>query len=294
MAFKRHTYDGGKFVNISELKQRFSSIVKIKKGGQKIVYQAVNAQGETVALKIIGNAADPRVLQEIDIVKGLSLSNVPRIIESGIVTDETIGEDALYIVEQYVDGISLRDWLNAGNTADLTMAYRILNTLLTVEIELEKSGILHRDINPNNIILGKDGLVYLIDFGLAKKLGGMSLTQTAAIHGPFTPGYAPHEQFANIKLAQDVRTDLFQIGVTIYECCTGKNPFVNPNETLYQIMTRTMTMIPPNLTLRGDTRGMFSMFINMLMAKNQSQRPDTAIDAMRYLLAIKSSLNLGG
>ena len=139
----------------------FSSIVKIKKGGQKIVYRAVNAQGETVALKIIGNAADPRVLQEIDIVKGLSLPNVPRIIESGIVTDETIGEEALYIVEQYVDGISVRDWLNAGNKADLAMAYRILDTLLTVEIELEKSGILHRDINPNNIILGKDGLVYL-------------------------------------------------------------------------------------------------------------------------------------
>lgn len=281
-------------MNISELKSKFSSIVKIKKGGQKIVYSAVNAQGETVALKIIGNATDPRVLQEIDIVKGLAIPNVPRIIESGIVTDDTVGEDALYIVEQYVDGISLRDWLNAGNTADLSMAYRILHTLLTVEIELEKCGILHRDINPNNIILGKDGMVYVIDFGLAKRLGGTSLTQTAAAHGPFTPGYAPHEQFANIKLAQDVRTDLFQIGVTLYECCTGKNPFVKPNETIYQIMTRTMTVVPPNLALQGDTKGMFGLFINMLMAKNQSQRPETATDAMRYLLAIKASLILGG
>ena len=281
-------------MNISELKSKFSSIVKIKKGGQKIVYSAVDAQGETVALKIIGNATDPRVLQEIDIVKGLVIPNVPRIIESGIVTDDTVGEDALYIVEQYIDGISLRDWLNAGNTADLSMAYKILHTLLTVEIELEKSGILHRDINPNNIILGKDGMVYVIDFGLAKRLGGTSLTQTAAAHGPFTPGYAPHEQFANIKLAQDVRTDLFQIGVTLYECCTGKNPFVKPNETIYQIMTRTMTVVPPNLALQGDTKGMFGLFINMLMAKNQSQRPETAADAMRYLLAIKASLNLGG
>lgn len=294
MAPKRHKQNGGTFVNISELKSKFSSIAKIKKGGQKIVYSAVNTQGETVALKIIGNATDPRVLQEIDIVKGLAIPNVPRIIESGIVTDDTVGEDALYIVEQYVDGISLRDWLNAGNTADLSMAYRILHTLLTVEIELEKCGILHRDINPNNIILGKDGMVYVIDFGLAKRLGGTSLTQTAAAHGPFTPGYAPHEQFANIKLAQDVRTDLFQIGVTLYECCTGKNPFVKPNETIYQIMTRTMTIVPPNLAMQGDTKGMFGLFINMLMAKNQSQRPETATDAMRYLLAIKASLNLGG
>lgn len=279
-------------MNILELKSRFSSITKIKKGGQKTVYKAIASDGETVALKIIGNAADPRVLQEIDIVKGLALSNVPKIIDSGIVTDDAENEDALYIVEQYIDGISLRDWLNTGKKANLSMAFNLLHTLLLIEMDLEKCGILHRDINPNNIILGGNNIVYLIDFGLAKKIGGTSLTQTAALHGPFTPGYAPHEQFANMKMVQDVRTDLFQIGVTIYEYCTGKNPFVKPNETLYQIMTRTMTMLPPTLVLEGDTRGMFSQFVNMLMAKNQSQRPDTAADAMRYLMAIKSTLEL--
>lgn len=281
-------------MTIAELKSKFSSIKKIKKGGQKIVYKAINEHGETVALKIINNSTDPRVLQEIEIVKGLVLPNVPQIIDSGIVTDETVGEDALYLVEQYIDGTSLRDWLNAGNIADLSMAYKMLHALLAAEIELEKNNILHRDINPNNIILGENGIIYLIDFGLAKRMGGTSLTQTEAAHGPFTPGYAPHEQFANIKLAQDVRTDLFQIGVTLYECCTGKNPFVKPNETVYQIMSRTMTVIPPNLVLQGDTKGMFSMFINMLMAKNQSQRPDTATDAMRYLMAIEGTLILGG
>jgi len=125
-------------------------------------------------------------------------------------------------------------------------------------------------------------------------LGGLSLTRTAAVHGPFTPGYAPHEQFANMKLEQDVRTDLFQIGVTIYEGCNGKNPFVEPNETPLQIMSRTMAMMPPALDLVGDSKGMFSQFVNMLMAKNQSQRPDTAVDAMRYLNAIKSTLELKG
>ena len=166
--------------------------------------------------------------------------------------------------------------------------------LCETEIELESNNVLHRDINPNNIILGANGTIYLIDFGLAKIIGGSSLTQTAAAHGPFTPGYAPHEQFANIKLAQDVRTDLFQIGVTIYESCMGNNPFMKPNETVYQIMSRTMTVMPPLLNLPGDTKGQFAQFINMLMAKNQSQRPDTAADAMRYLNAIKSTLEMEG
>jgi len=174
------------------------------------------------------------------------------------------------------------------------MAFSTLHILLETEIELEKRHILHRDINPNNIILGNNGSVYLIDFGLAKNLQGDSLTRTAAAHGPFTPGYAPHEQFANMKLDQDVRTDLFQIGVTIYEGCNGKNPFLEPNETLLQIMSRTMAVMPTALVMNGDKMGMFSQFINMLMAKNQSQRPDTATDAMRYLNAIKSSLEMEG
>ncbi len=281
-------------MTISELKSRFSSIERIKKGGQKVVYKATSHDGETVALKIISNATDPRVLQEISLVKTLSMPCVPQIIESGLVTDEAVSEDALYIIEQYVDGLSLRDWINAKNVANLKFAYTLLEALLSAEIELENNQILHRDINPNNIILGKDGLIYLIDFGLAKIIGGLSLTQTAAVHGPFTPGYAPHEQFANIKLSQDVRTDLFQIGITVYECCVGSNPFVKPNETVFQIMSRTMTMMPPLLDLPGDTKGQFAQFVNMLMAKNQSQRPDTATDAMRYLKAIRPTLEMEG
>ena len=281
-------------MTISELKSRFSSIERIKKGGQKVVYKATSHDGEIVALKIISNATDPRVLQEISLVKTLSMPCVPQIIESGLVTDEAVSEEALYIIEQYVDGLSLRDWINAKNSANLKFAYTLLEALLSAEIELENNQILHRDINPNNIILGEDGIIYLIDFGLAKIIGGSSLTQTAAAHGPFTPGYAPHEQFANIKLSQDVRTDLFQIGITVYECCVGSNPFVKPNETVFQIMSRTMTMMPPLLDLPGDTKGQFAQFVNMLMAKNQSQRPDTATDAMRYLKAIRSTLEMEG
>lgn len=279
-------------MDINELKSKFKTIDKIKRGGQKTVYKATNDNGEIFALKLIENATDPRVLQEIEIIKDLNLDNIPHILETGTVKDNSIEEELLYIIEEYIEGISLRDWINAENTANLSLAYDILSTLISIEIELEDKGILHRDINPNNIILGKNGKKYLIDFGIAKNLNGPSLTQTAALHGPFTPGYAPHEQFANLKLLQDVRTDLFQIGVTIYECCTGKNPFIKPKDTVYQIMSRTVTTMPTPLSLSGDKTGMFSQFISMLMAKNQSQRPDTAKDSMRYLLAIKPHLKL--
>lgn len=279
-------------MNKNELMARFSYITRIKKGGQKIVYKA-KLEGTIVALKIINDATDRRVQQEITLVNSLNLNNVPHIIESGVVYDDSISEDVLYIIEEYLDGISLRDWLNSGNRFNLKQAYDVLHTILDIEIELEKNGILHRDIDPNNIILAKDGNTYLIDFGLAKDLNGASLTLTAANYGPFTPGYAPQEQFSNLKNSQDVRTDLFSIGVTIYEACTGRNPFRKENDVFVDILTKTANLIPPRLTLSGDKLGYFSQYINMMMAKSQSQRPNTAVDAKRYLEAIKDSLELG-
>lgn len=279
-------------MNKNELMARFSDITRIKKGGQKIVYKA-KLEGTIVALKIINDATDRRVQQEITLVNSLNLNNVPHIIESGVVYDDSISEDVLYIIEEYLDGISLRDWLNSGNRFNLKQAYDVLHTILDIEIELEKNGILHRDINPNNIILAKDGNTYLIDFGLAKDLNGASLTLTAANYGPFTPGYAPQEQFSNLKNSQDVRTDLFSIGVMIYEACTGRNPFRKENDVFVDILTKTANLIPPRLTLSGDKLGYFSQYINMMMAKSQSQRPNTAVDAKRYLEAIKDSLELG-
>lgn len=279
-------------MNKNELMARFSDITRIKKGGQKIVYKA-KLEGTIVALKIINDATDRRVQQEITLVNSLNLNNVPHIIESGVVYDDSISEDVLYIIEEYLDGISLRDWLNSGNRFNLKQAYDVLHTILDIEIELEKNGILHRDINPNNIILAKDGNTYLIDFGLAKDLNGASLTLTAANYGPFTPGYAPQEQFSNLKNSQDVRMDLFSIGVTIYEACTGRNPFRKENDVFVDILTKTANLIPPRLTLSGDKLGYFSQYINMMMAKSQSQRPNTAVDAKRYLEAIKDSLELG-
>lgn len=279
-------------MNKNELMARFSDITRIKKGGQKIVYKA-KLEGTIVALKIINDATDRRVQQEITLVNSLNLNNVPHIIESGVVYDDSISEDVLYIIEEYLDGISLRDWLNSGNRFNLKQAYDVLHTILDIEIELEKNGILHRDINPNNIILAKDGNTYLIDFGLAKDLNGASLTLTAANYGPFTPGYVPQEQFSNLKNSQDVRTDLFSIGVTIYEACTGRNPFRKENDVFVDILTKTANLIPPRLTLSGDKLGYFSQYINMMMAKSQSQRPNTAVDAKRYLEAIKDSLELG-
>lgn len=72
-------------MTLQELRKRYCSIDKIKKGGQKTVYKAKRPDGDVVALKIISNSNDLRVLQEIEIVKKLGISNIPQILETGIV-----------------------------------------------------------------------------------------------------------------------------------------------------------------------------------------------------------------
>lgn len=264
---------------------------KIKTCGQKIVYKAIDNKDNVVALKLVINSRDTRILQEIEILKNLNLNNVPRIIESGYVTDDDGDEDALYIIEEFISGNSIREILDKGERFSLSKAFNLLYNLLAIEGELEKKDLLHRDINPNNIMISDEGKIYLIDFGAAKDLNGTPITKTN-MHGPFTPGYAPHEQISNQKFIQDVRTDLYQIGVTIYECCYGKNPFIEKNDDLLDILNKSITITPDLLSLEGDTKGLFAQLINMLIAKKPSQRPDSAEAAMRYLIAIKRDLIL--
>ena len=278
-------------MNKQELLNNYKNITKIKKGGQKIVYKAQTLDGEDVALKLIYNAKDPRVLQEIEILSKLTIQHIPEIISSGFIMDETSEDEALYIVERFIKGESLRDLLDAGHKFTLKEAASILKKLLNIEIDLERNNLLHRDINPNNIMLTTTGDVVLIDFGLAKNINGPSITDTNATNGPFTPGYAPNEQIGNRRMEQDVRTDLYQIGVTIYECCSGKNPFVGKSDNIIDVIYKSVTYSPPILIIDGDSNGQFAQLINMLMAKNPSQRPDSAEKALGYLTVIEKTFS---
>lgn len=278
-------------MNRKQLIARYKKVQKIKTCWQKIVYKAIDNKDNVVALKLVINSRDTRILQEIEILKNLNLNNVPRIIESDYVTDDDGDEDALYIIEEFISGNSIREILDKGERFSLSKAFNLLYNLLAIEGELEKKDLLHRDINPNNIMISDEGKIYLIDFGAAKDLNGTPITKTN-MRGPFTPGYAPHEQISNQKFIQDVRTDLYQIGVTIYECCYGKNPFIEKNDDLLDILNKSITITPDLLSLEGDTKGLFAQLINMLIAKKPSQRPDSAEAAMRYLIAIKRDLIL--
>ena len=200
-----------------------SNLTSLNHGGQKWVFSGTHPTEGNVVLKFFHPQTDPdRAIREVQAVVIISSPRVPRIHEVGVASC-TIGP-LIWVREQRVDGQNLRERLQAGvfdPAAAMHLALHILEALAAAE----QNHIVHRDVKPENIIVDGVGNYWLLDFGLARHLDKESLTATGAPFGVGTLGYSPSEQFRNRKDDIDGRADLFALGVTLYECVQGVNPF---------------------------------------------------------------------
>lgn len=269
------------------------NISVLKAGGQKAVYSAEHSKHGDVVLKIVlqgGN--DPRIIREIEIVKNHAFPNVPSIHETGTVSFND--SSFIYICEQRVKGTDLRAFLDANGKASLPIALSFLESMLNTVAMLEGKGIVHRDIKPDNILYDDNGNYWLIDFGIARDIGNVSLTATSANFGPHTAGYAAPEQYRNLKRLVDSRSDLFSIGVVAYEMVHGFNPFTKGANSIIDVYLKTESFAEDPLAIPGDENNELSGFIKTLMQKNHTYRPPTAAMALSWFTEIASSLNKEG
>ena len=272
-----------------ELKSHFTDLTQLARGGQKIVWQATHPLHGKTVIKLYFSV-DARAKREIEISRGLNTDKTPRIFEAGTVSYE--GQDTLYVMEQFIDGRTLRSFLTSGARFDISTAVSFLEQGFDFVMQLEKKHIVHRDIKPENLILCHDGVVYFLDFGIARILDMQSLTQSDAAFGPHTPGYAAPEQFNNLKRNIDSRADLFSLGVVTYECLTGNNPFRDNAASALEILQRTATVTPASHHINGDDQHLLMGLISSLMGKSPSMRPQDATQAFDWLNAIKPTLKL--
>lgn len=267
-------------------------IKTLKPGGQKDVYVIESSKYGQCILKLIRASKIERVIREIEIITKYDISNVPKMYENGYI--EINGSKYLYIIEEFIQGQSLFDKLEGKKKLLLKEAYNLLETLLKIEVELEGNKVIHRDIKPDNILISNEGEFYLIDFGIARALEMQSLTYTEVKVGPHTPGYAAPELFQYDKGKIGTRSDLFSIGVVMYECLFGKNPFVSGKENqVEEIWYKTSTVLPENIKIDGDTQQQFMGLIETLMMKQISKRPPSAKKALEWLQSIKETLVFG-
>jgi serine/threonine-protein kinase len=202
---------------------RYQIINEIGKGAMGKVYKARDPNLDlVVALKVLhpervdSDAFVKRFLREAKVLGRLDRANIIRIYN----IDEDGGN--IYIAMEYVEGASLRDVMRKKKLSPPEIA-EIGYTIANVLDYAHKKGVIHRDIKPSNILIRSDNFLKITDFGIAhiQDPEGHEKTQAGEILG--TPGYMSPEQVNGGTI--DGRTDLFSLGIILYELCTGIRPF---------------------------------------------------------------------
>lgn len=195
----------------------------IGKGGMSTVYLAEHKRLHTRwAVKEVRKQQGARFdfLAESNILKRLQHPMLPRIVD--IFEDQ----DCIYIIEDFVEGITLDDLLRREKKVDENQGvqwFRDLCGVLSYLHGQQPHPIIYRDMKPSNVMLQPDGSLKLIDFGIAREYKQESNADTTYIG---TKGYAAPEQFG--KAQTDARTDIYSLGVTMYHLLTGKSPYEPP------------------------------------------------------------------
>lgn len=233
-----------------------------------------------------------RFQREIEAYSKLHSPYVPRIYESGMM--EIGVQRYAYIIEQYVPGITYRQVLDRERVQTLEKTLPILEGLLRACVDFDKASLVHRDIKPDNILMDPDGKVWVVDFGVVRILDMPSITATGLYRGVGTPGYAPPEQFLNRKDLIDSRTDLFSVGVVIYEALNGFNPYLKPWPNIVEILRLMEREDLPPLVVPGDSSDQsLSRFIAHLTRRNPQERPANAAHALEEFLSLRPRLMQG-
>ncbi len=195
----------------------------IGRGGMGIVYKAFDLSLEkTVALKMI----DPFYARNESFVKRFKTEAkaLAKLENTNIVSVYALREteNGLFMVMEYVKAKTVSEWLKEKGSLTINETINIVRQLLNAINHAHKSGVIHRDIKPNNILLCEDGTVKVMDFGLAKLIQEhgeqTTMTQTAG-----TLYYMSPEQIKGTKI--DNRSDIYAIGMTVFEMLTGRTPF---------------------------------------------------------------------
>ena len=198
-------------------------VEEVASGGMAVVYRAVqDPLGRTVAIKALKTsaAAEENVVTRFE-REAKSLANLQH--ENIIhVYDFHRERGAMFIVMEYVQGIDLYDLLEKSGRLPYDVAAIICMQVARALDYVHYRGIVHRDIKPANIMLARTGGVKVMDFGIARDTNLGDLTEAGT--GIGTPAYMSPEQVLGDKL--DARSDIFSLGVVLYQMVTGKKPFV--------------------------------------------------------------------
>ncbi len=258
-------------------------------GGMGLVFKALNTHlDKIVALKMIapGLSLNEKLLNRFKTeARALARLENPHIVR---ISDLLEANGQWFIVMEYVEGDTLRDRLKGKRPLPLKEVIEISEQILSALQHAHSAGIVHRDIKPSNILLTQDNLVKVTDFGLAKiQENSLIHTHISAVGG--TLYYMSPEQVRSLK-ETDHRTDIYSLGITIYQMATGTVPF-DPAQTDFDIReTIVRKPLPRPSTFNPYLPPEFDAFIMKAIEKNPDDRFQSAVEMAQRLAELKENL----
>jgi tRNA A-37 threonylcarbamoyl transferase component Bud32 len=220
---------------IGRVLEKYEILDKVGQGGMAVVYRGLDTTlGREVAVKVLHphlaelEESRLRLQREAQAVAKLHHENILEIFAySGLDSTES------FIVTEFIHGQTLRDFLKDSQIPLPEIAAMIVHEICRALGHAHSLGVIHRDIKPENIMIRSDGLLKLMDFGIAQIIDKQRMTITGQILG--SPAYMAPEQVEG--KSADYRTDVFAVGILLYQLATGELPFVgkNPHEVLKKI-----------------------------------------------------------
>lgn len=261
-------------VDDQNFNQKLSEIYHIEsrlgEGGMGEVYLASDRKtGKKVAIKVLARQliarpeAIERFRREAETLRKLDHPNIVKLVD-------TFEHEGQYeIVMEYVPGGSLHDLIRRG-PLPVERARRISLELCDALIRSHHLGIVHRDLKPENVLLAEDGTARLADFGVARLTEGARMTQTGTKVG--TPYYMSPEAWKGERI--DEQTDIWSLGVMMFEMLAGKVPFDGDSE--FSVMTKVTTTLPPDLKQqRADAPTGLVKIVERMLNREKEQRYQT-------------------
>ncbi len=267
---------------------RYEVIGELGQGAMGVVYKATDPLiDRIVAIKTITLSLAQEEREEYEARFYQEAKAAGRLSHPNIVTIYDVGRsgDVAYIAMEFLQGRELRDILNDDKLLPVDQVMDIVAQVALGLAYAHEHGIVHRDVKPSNIMVGRDGHVKITDFGIARMASAAVRTQTGMVLG--SPKYMSPEQVMG-KLT-DQRSDIFSLGVMLYEMLTGQAPFTGEN--VNAIMYQTLNAIPqPPSALNAAVPDMLNFIVAKALAKDLDHRYQNAKDFANDLRACRDTV----